>query len=111
MNWIQAVEHNPATAKIMEESDDAEPVPLYGLWDAHIQDEILEADLHNELVELTREEEEPLIWQTREQRREMASQAKRLYSELQLVLKSKAAEWKEREAKVVINFYLIFRNS
>ena len=31
----------------------------------------------------------------------MASQAKRLYSELQLVLRSKADEWKEREAKVM----------
>jgi len=88
-------------------ASEGEPLPLYGEWvPPHIQDEILEADLANELaVELSDDQDEPLVWETRQQRlarkKEMASQAKRLYSELQLVLRSKADEWKEREAKVM----------
>ena len=83
-----------------------EPLPLYGTWEPQIEDEILEADLEHELVELADEShDDGLIYETREQRlarkKMMVAQSKRLYSELQQVLQAKAAEWKERETRVM----------
>ena len=51
-------------------ASEGEPLPLYGEWvPPHIQDEILEADLANELaVELSDDQDEPLVWETRQQR-------------------------------------------
>ncbi|XP_057366332.1 vezatin-like [Daphnia carinata] len=88
-------------------------LPLYGAWEPDVQDmEILEADLrfsdiNCQDVTAVDDDEDLLLLkrETREERlarkRELAAQSKRLYSELQVVLKSKAAEWKEREARVM----------
>ena len=89
---------------------DGDTLPLYGAWEPDVQDlEILEADLR--LADWANEkqvDDDDLLLlkrETREERlarkRELAAQSKRLYSELQVVLKSKAAEWKEREARVM----------
>jgi hypothetical protein len=88
-----------------------EILPLYGAWEPDVQDlEILEADLRYTDVncqDATDDDDDLLLLkrETREERlarkRELAAQSKRLYSELQVVLKSKAAEWKEREARVM----------
>lgn len=91
---------------------DAEALPLYGAWEPDVQDlEILEADLakwdaiQKDVVDVDDDDMLLLRRETREERlarkRELAAQSKRLYSELQVVLKSKAAEWKEREARVM----------
>lgn len=93
--------------------DDGGILPLYGAWEPDVQDmEILEADLRfsdiscQDATEADDDEDLLLLKrETREERlarkRELAAQSKRLYSELQVVLKSKAAEWKEREARVM----------
>ena len=100
---IQAI-HRPAL-------DSADIQPLYGAWQPDVEDmEILEADLRLvedeaitegnddvDLLALKRESREERL----ARQRDLAAQSKRLYCELQLVLKSKAAEWKEREAKVM----------
>lgn len=89
-----------------------EILPLYGAWEPDVQDlEILEADLRfsdvNDGQNATDDDDDLLLLkrETREERlarkRELAAQSKRLYSELQVVLQSKAAEWKEREARVM----------
>lgn len=88
-----------------------EVLPLYGAWEPDVQDlEILEADLRFSDVnrqDATDDDDDLLLLkrETREERlarkRELAAQSKRMYSELQVVLKSKAAEWKEREARVM----------
>lgn len=95
-----------------EPAEKAEAHPLYGPWEPDVQDlEILEADLENEPEGRLRhgdcddDDDLFLMRETREERlarkREMAAQSRRLYSELQVVLKSKADEWKEREARVL----------
>ncbi|KAI9557723.1 hypothetical protein GHT06_017552 [Daphnia sinensis] len=88
-------------------------LPLYGAWEPDVQDmEILEADLRfsdmscQDVTDVDDDEDLLLLKrETREERlarkRELAAQSKRLYSELQVVLKTKAAEWKEREARVM----------
>lgn len=81
--------------------------PLYGAWEPDLEDlEILEADIEKERAQMCEDDyDDMLLRETREERlarkREMAAQSKRLYSELQVVLRSKAAEWAEREAKVM----------
>ena len=86
--------------------DEKEILPLYGAWEPNIQDEILEADLQLEHAVQDNSGDDDFDWNvSREEmlvrRKERAAQSKRLYSELQVVLRSKADEWKEREAKVM----------
>ena len=89
--------------------------PLYGAWEPQVEDlEILEADLmqeksiHHAAAAGLIDDDDDLFGASRETREErlarkrlMAAQSKLLYSELQVVLQSKAAEWKEREDKVM----------
>lgn len=110
----QATQSSPAVVEPSRRSDVDEMLPLYGAWEPDVEDlEILEADLglsdsscpntqdydddDDDLLMLKRETREERL----ARKRELAAQSKRLYSELQVVLKSKAAEWKEREARVM----------
>jgi len=96
----------PLSSRRVEKDD---PVPLYGAWEPQVEDlEILEADLmHEPSIDGDGDMDDDLfaLRETREERlarkRLMAAQSKLLYSELQVVLQSKAAEWKEREDKVM----------
>ena len=95
----------PLSSRTVEKND---PVPLYGAWKPQVEDlEILEADLMHEpsIGDGDMDDDLFALRETREERlarkRLMAAQSKLLYSELQVVLQSKAAEWKEREDKVM----------
>lgn len=103
------IQHQPMERTFPRTENPQSVQPLYGAWEPDVQDlEILEADLENIPSEMTAAEDDYddlLFRETREERlarkREMAAQSKRLYSELQVVLRSKAVEWAEREAKVM----------
>ena len=80
-------------------ADEKKALPLYGDWQPAIEDEILEADLQHELVDsISAVDDDVDVRESREERlarkQERAAQSKRLYNELQVVLKSKADEWK-----------------
>lgn len=98
----------PSVRPVLPAGRDQEAQPLYGAWEPDVEDlEILEADLANEPARMSHydDDDDLLLRETREERlarkKELAAQSKRLYSELQVVLQSKAAEWREREAKVM----------
>ena len=84
---------------------DCEAVPLFGDWPLDVVDEILEfdarlADPATSRDHLQGQDDE---WRGLEEQIggvRMREASKRLYCELQEVLKSKAQEWREREAKV-----------
>lgn len=106
----QSAQETAPLARRNEPADHGDAVPLCGPWEPDVEDlEILEADLENEPYErLARSDDDDDLFMLRETRqerlarkREMAAQSRRLYSELQVVLKSKAQEWKEREARVM----------
>jgi hypothetical protein len=111
----KSVESPPATGirrghseriEAIQIPDDKEILPLYGAWEPNIQDEILEADLLLEHAVQDNSGDDDFDWNvSREEmlvhRKEKAARSKRLYSELQVVLRSKADEWKERQAKVM----------
>lgn len=108
----EAIRSSSIVVEPSRRSDVDEMLPLYGAWQPDVEDlEILEADLRQVDLSCYNPEDDDdddllnLKRETREERlarkRELAAQSKRLYSELQVVLKSKAAEWKEREARVM----------